>query len=203
VADQLVNKLNKFSALVMEDAEKKRDALVEQIRKEKQDQLEEKENEFLSQAYEEIQKNITQVKKEDNERILHMELESKKRLLLKRENIISDVFDAVSAKINHFMEEEQYEAWLMNKIEKAFTEVGEGSKVIYLTKRDLRFQEDILKHFSQEQDEISIEATEERDFIGGVKVFNAGRRISVDYSLKELLAQQKNTFLQTSGLTIE
>ena len=48
-----------------------------------------------------------------------------------------------------------------------------------------------------------VEAANEKDFIGGVKVFNPTRRVSVDYSFKELLAEEKKEFLQNSGLTID
>lgn len=49
-------------------------------------------------AYENIQQNIQSAQKSANERVLHAELDSKKKLIMRREEIIDDVMKLSRAK---------------------------------------------------------------------------------------------------------
>ena len=99
-----------------------------------------------------------------------------------------------------FAECDKYEAWLLDKIEKALFEVGKGAKTIYISSDDLKLKEKIEQ--IPDMARLTVEASPERDFIGGAKVFNTDRKVAVDYSFKEMLSEQKQAFLQSSGLTI-
>lgn len=198
--ENLTEKLNTFTALVLKDASKKRNAMLEAVEREHKVKLTEKENEFLEEAYEEIQQAVSEAKKHSNEMVLHEELEAKKQLLLAREKIISDVIEAAAEKLRKFAAGDKYEAWLLDKIEKSLFEVGKGSKTVYISPNDLKYKDEIEK---LDDGRITVEAASERDFMGGVKVYNTDRKVAVDYSFKEMLSEQKNVFLQSSGLSID
>ncbi len=200
--DNLKEKLNTFTSLVLDDAGTKRDELMEKVQEKHDTLVNAKETEFLEEAYESIQHSISDAKKAANEKVLHVELEAKKKLLLTRENIINEVMDGAKEKLKAYTHTEEYGKWLLDKVEKSLFEVGKGSKIVYISSDDLRFKEQIEK-FSDDEAQVSVEAANEKDFIGGVKVFNPTRRVSVDYSFKELLAEEKKEFLQNSGLTID
>lgn len=200
--DNLKEKLNTFTSLVLDDAGTKRDEMMEKVQVKHDTMVNAKENEFLEEAYESIQHSITEAKKAANEKVLHVELEAKKHLLLTREHIINEVMDGAKDKLKAYTQTDAYGKWLLNKIEKAIFEVGKGPKVVYISSDDLRFKEQI-EALSDGTAQISVEAATEKDFIGGAKVFNPARRVSVDYSFKEMLAEEKKEFLQRSGLTIE
>lgn len=198
--DNLTEKLNTFTSLVLKDAEQKRDKLLENVQKEYSERLDAKENELLQDAYENIQQNIQSARKGANERVLHAELDSKKRVILRREEIIDEVMKEARKKLVEFAESDKYEAWLLDKIEKALFEVGKGSKTIYISSDDLKLKEKIEQ--IPDMARLTVEASPERDFIGGAKVFNTDRKVAVDYSFKEMLSEQKQVFLQSSGLAI-
>lgn len=200
--DNLKEKLNTFTSLVLDDAGTKRDELMEKVQEKHDTLVNAKETEFLEEAYESIQHSISDAKKAANEKVLHVELEAKKKLLLTRENIINEVMDGVKEKLKAYTHTEEYGKWLLDKTEKSLFEVGKGPKIVYISSDDLRFKEQI-ENFSDSETQISVEAANEKDFIGGVKVFNPARRVSVDYSFKEMLAEEKKEFLQNSGLTID
>ena len=198
--DNLTEKLNTFTSLVLKDAEQKRDKLLENVQKEYSERLDAKENELLQDAYENIQQNIQSARKGANERVLHAELDSKKRVILRREEIIDEVMKEARKRLVEFAESDKYEAWLLDKIEKALFEVGKGSKTIYISSDDLKLKEKIEQ--IPDMARLTVEASPERDFIGGAKVFNTDRKVAVDYSFKEMLSEQKQVFLQSSGLAI-
>ena len=166
-SNNLTEKLNTFTSLVLKDAEQKREKLLENVQKEYSERIDAKENELLQGAYENIQQNIQSAQKSANERVLHAELDSKKKLIMRREEIIDDVMKLSRAKIVEFIESDKYEEWLLSKIEKAL-----------------------------------FEASGEKDFLGGAKVLNTDRKVAVDYSFKEMLSEEKQKFLQSSGLAL-
>ena len=138
--------------------------------------------------------------KSANERVLHAELDSKKKLIMRREEIIDDVMKLSRAKIVEFIESDKYEEWLLSKIEKALFEVGKGSKTIYISSDDIKLKEKIEQ--IPDTSRITVEASGEKDFLGGTKVLNTDRKVAVDYSFKEMLSEEKQKFLQSSGLAL-
>lgn len=190
-------KLNNFTSLVMKDASAKRDRLFENIEKEYSERMDEKETEILKFAYENIQQSIHDSKKEANDRVRQAELESRKKLIMRREEIIDEIMKLSRNKLLEFIKSDKYEEWLIGKIEKAMFEVGKGKKTVIISADDIAFREKI-----EQMSEVTVEASPERDFLGGVKVVNVSRRVSVDYSFGEMLSQQKRGFLQSSGLAL-
>lgn len=199
-SNNLTEKLNTFTSLVLKDAEQKREKLLENVQKEYSERIDAKENELLQGVYENIQQNIQSAQKSANERVLHAELDSKKKLIMRREEIIDDVMKLSRAKIVEFIESDKYEEWLLSKIEKALFEVGKGSKTIYISSDDIKLKEKIEQ--IPDTSRITVEASGEKDFLGGTKVLNTDRKVAVDYSFKEMLSEEKQKFLQSSGLAL-
>ena len=195
-SNNLTEKLNTFTSLVLKDAEQKREKLLENVQKEYSERIDAKENELLQGAYE----NIQSAQKSANERVLHAELDSKKKLIMRREEIIDDVMKLSRAKIVEFIESDKYEEWLLSKIEKALFEVGKGSKTIYISSDDIKLKEKIEQ--IPDTSRITVEASGEKDFLGGAKILNTDRKVAVDYSFKEMLSEEKQKFLQSSGLAL-
>ena len=169
-SNNLTEKLNTFTSLVLKDAEQKREKLLENVQKEYSERIDAKENELLQGAYENIQQNIQSALKSANERVLHAELDSKKKLIMRREEIIDDVMKLSRAKIVEFIESDKYEEWLLSKIEKALFEVGKGSKTIYISSDDIKLKEKIEQ--IPDTSRITVEASGEKDFLGGAKILN-------------------------------
>lgn len=199
--ENLTEKLNNFTSLVLDEASKKRDKLLQSVENAQKERLAEKEDEFLNDAYKEIQKAVSDAKKKSNERVLHEELDAKKQILLTREKIIDEIMADAREELLKFSKSDEYEAWLIGKIEKALFEVGKGSKTVYIHSEDLKYKDKI--EGIDDDGKITVEASDERDFLGGVKIFNTDRKVAVDYSFKELLSEQKEVFLQGSGLTLD
>ncbi len=199
-SNNFTEKLNTFTSLVLQDAEEKREKLLKSVEKEYTEKLDEKETELLQSAYENIQQNISDARKDANARVLHAEMDSKKKLILRREEIIDEVMAASREKITEFAKSDKYEEWLLAKIEKALFELGKGAKTVYISADDIKLKEKIEQ--IPDTARLTVEASDERDFIGGAKVLNTDRKVAVDYSFKEMLAEQKQLFLQSSGLAL-
>ena len=196
------NNLSTFKTLVLKDAHEKRDKLMSKVKKKHDKIIRAKEDEFVAEAETEMKKSVSKATKESNEKILYTQIESKKKLLLKRESIINEVMGEVNQKLRAFTQSEEYGEYLAEAAKKAIFELGEGEKVIYIASTDLQYKE-MLENIENSGMPVRVEAALQKDFIGGVKIYNPDRQISVDYSFGELLSEEKGSFLQRSGLTVE
>lgn len=187
-------RLEKFSGTVLRDAQMRRDEIEAELAEKKKERINARENEFLADAYNEIQKNITKIQKKDNEKILHAELDAKRKLLLKREQIIDEVFKIAEARIAEYIKTPEYKAALTAKIKAALSELGEGRKILYLTENDRDVFDDTFSAV--------LEIVPEKDFIGGVKAVNTDKNIAVNYSYFELIKAERSDFLRKSGLSL-
>lgn len=190
-------KLNKFASIVLQDANEERDKLIEETEDKYQTIIAEKESEYLEEAYKLIQKCKTEAKKASGEELMQIEMDSRKKLLLKREEIINNVMTEVRERLSEFKHSPEYGDWLVRKAKAALFEAGEGNKTIYISGDDMKYKPSL-----ESIGEAAVEGTADHGLMGGIRVYNHDKNISVDYSLKELFAAEKLLFLQNSGLSI-
>lgn len=198
----LNEKLNRFSAAVLSDAQKKRAEIEEEnelIKKKKNDEAQ---NEFLKEAFEKIQSAVTDIRRENNEKVLMAEVNARRELFSEREKIIDNVFNEVKERLSEFTKTEEYGKWLVKRIEAAAEETGSGNKTVYVRSEDEQLLKCLINDISDKGGKIEIKKTDE-NIIGGVKVLNNERGIIADYTFDEILAGKKNDFLNKSGLSIE
>lgn len=194
IEPELQQKLQKFSGTVLRSAEKQRSKIEAELEKKHSDMIKAKEDEYLAEAYTKIQNHINKIRKEDNERVLHAEMQAKRELLLKREDIINTVFELAEEKIRAYMKTEEYKAALSQKIAQALAMLGDGEKLVYLTQDDSGVFDPACGAM--------LETVADKGFIGGVKAVNLDKDFAVNYSYYELLNEQKRQFLQKSGLSL-
>lgn len=192
------DKLAGFSALVLDEANKKCAEIVSQNEKRKKREMDSRENEYLYDAYAEIQRAVSKHSKENNERVLKVEMTLKKELLLRREQIIDEVFGEVIEKFKEFTKTEKYKKWLLEKLVSACEEVGKGKKTVYVTAEDMKYKAEL----EAELDTVTVKQSDDAELLGGAWVYNDDRRVFMDLSVKQMLEEQKHLFLQTSGLTV-
>lgn len=197
--DNITERLNTFTSLVLKDAEHKRDKLLKNVEDEYSNRMEDKETELLKVAYEGIQSSVREARQDAGARVLQTELEAKKKLILKREEIISDIMQLALERIQEFKNSADYEAWLVKTVKEAIDEVGDGAKTVFVAPDDMKYKE---KLEAVQKGSITVEAADETDFIGGTRVYNIDRHVAADYSFKEMLDENKQVFLQSSGLAL-
>ena len=69
---------------------------------------------------------------------------------------------------------------------------------MFVSEKDLKYKADLESKI----DMIDVAKCDDEDIIGGATVYNVDRKVFADYTLKQLLDEQRHLFLQTSGLTI-
>ncbi len=197
--DNVNEQLDEFAALVLRDANEKRESLINKTEAEYKQIIDDKENEYLKESYEAIQRSKSEFEHEADEEMHHAEMEAKKKVLLKREEIIDDIMNMAKERLRGFTKSDAYGEWLVKKAEDALREAGKGNKIIYVSRNDMRYADSLKAAVGADTE---VESVADAGFIGGLRVYNAERRVSVDYSFGELLSDEKQSFLQNSGLVI-
>lgn len=188
-------KLADFTNMVMGDAGKRRDELLESIEKEKEKRLDSLKKEIEEDAQSEMKRKTENIKKENNERILKTEAQLKKELLIEREDMVKAVMDAVRAKLDAFMETPDYDSWLVAKAKQAVEELGEGEIVVSVgDAKKTAVIESAVKGVKCELSEALV--------AGGISASNKDKGLYADYSFASLLEEEEESFLQRSGLNI-
>ncbi len=187
-------KLAGFSAMVLEIANRQRDDMTETLREEINLSIEKIERDFTRNANENMKKEIQRKSRENGEKLLKLETELKRKLILRREEIIKEIFDDVAERVNAFTQKEEYGAWLRKKAEQGVQELGGKNCVLHIMKKDAQYKDE-LESLTGSRAEIS-----DDNFVGGVIVYSQNR--CVDYSLKSIIEREQEIFLTNTDLSV-
>jgi V/A-type H+-transporting ATPase subunit E len=192
-------KLEKFTSSVLKDAEEQRSKILNEIDEYRRVEIEKAEEEILNDAYVMIQNEITLVKNKNSREISLSELESRRKLLKLRDEISGGVFEDTAKSLVDFTSSPKYLDYICNIIKKCVETFPEGKSVIMVKKEDLQYSKKLLSAFGRTD---AICESSDKITIGGVIIYNHDKGIVVDETLDLKLANQKDWFAASSGLTI-
>ncbi len=192
-------KFNKFSHMVMKEAEEKKNEIIAHAEKTHQQTIETSELDFLKRAYEHIQNAIRKIDKSINEEVSKAVVESKQALFTRRDEIIESVFQNVRGRIKTFKEQSDYPGYLEQQLRTGLSQVGEGELLVLVDGEDLNLMREVLAKTGRAG------GVEESDdpLLGGCIVINKTRSIMSDCSLMSRLEGERTAFLENYGLSIE
>ncbi len=193
-------KLEHFTSEIMSGvAEQKSQIEMEQDKRLKAD-YEAKELEYLESAYEIIQNGLKDIDREKNEVVSKTLMKNKVALLNGRKNIIDQVFEKATKRLEEHTKTEQYKDELTQAIDKQMEYMGEGDYIIYINYKDKD-----LYHFLKEKypkHQIHIEQ-KHIEMIGGSKLLNTSKNVFIDDSYAKHLEEERENFLQYCGIQID
>ena len=190
-------KLEKLLSIVLKDAVAEKDSILSDLKQKKEQEYGVKELEILQTAYQKIQKSKAQIEKNCNERISKTVIEGKQKLFLVREQIVSDVFGAVKNKLEAYTKTEEYHKYLHTQLDSALELLGEGKVEVRVVPNDY----DLAVRLCSGRSEITVEKLPE-SAIGGLTAQNLDKHIMIEETFSFKLEEQKDYFLQKSGLLI-
>lgn len=164
----------------------------------KQKELEKAETEILSEVHSFIQDKIAEMKGSISKEISIKEMECKKKLLRRRQEIVDEVFSNCKNKLLLFTRSEKYKLFIDKSLKEISKILNKGKTIIYLKKDDLKLKEGINTNFFSE-----CEIREKKDItIGGIYALNESLGIVIDDTLDSKLDEQHEWFAENCGLTL-
>lgn len=197
--NKIEEKFNKFSYMVMKQADAKKKELISQAEKDRVETITEKEIMFLKKAYSQIHESLVRIEKDHNEEVSKAILSSKQTLFNRREEILHQVFSNVREKLIAFKSNDEYKSNMIKIILQGLELTGQGEILIYADSDDIPLIEEI-----RTKSGIRFELFEsEEQLIGGCIICNKTEGLMYDYSFINLLNAEKAAFLENYGLSID
>jgi V/A-type H+-transporting ATPase subunit E len=191
-------KLEHFNKVALEEAAKKRDEILQQMKKEKEALINQKREEFQVQAQEFLKAELQYIEKEKNEIISKAFLEARELVSKKREEIKKSVFDEIEEKIKNFVRSDHYKEYLLNLITKSCKLTGEGELIVLLREKDINL---VSEEVSKLPLKISLKAEDE--VFGGCKVINKSLNTFIDNTISKKIKESMDKFFEISCLRID
>lgn len=197
-------KLSKFMIAINEYAKNQHDKIVRELEAHNNEELEKAEKEYCEDSYKTIQKKTGEIRSMISRELASKELEGKKELLARRNEIENSVFEKAAAKLEEFSKTDAYKTYLRRaavEARKVFAGSGEdklNSTIIYIRDRDKKCSPLIKKAFGAECT-VKVDSS---IILGGLRAENAEIGRVVNVTLDIALEQQHEWFAANSGLTI-
>ena len=189
--EQIEKSLNRLKSIVLNDAHEQSERAEQEFENKTNDILEKKSREYAASTEKKKKSAIAKIEREARASVLTAEINARTVLSSYREKLVDSVFDGVSEKLSEYMKTDEYTTFLLEKAHRALSECGEGEKILEANAADCPK----LKQLGMTIRECKI--------FGGVRAVNTDRGVICDYSFDDMLTEERDTFLQKSGLKIE
>lgn len=145
-----------------------------------------------------IKYETSRIKSEKNKAVSTAEEEAKKELSALRNELTQKVFSSAVQQIESFTDSSEYVEYLVKSVKEIYKNASENT-VYYLSEKDLKHEADIKKALLN--DNLKFLRSNEI-VLGGVKAHDKDSGCLYDNSLDVKFEEQKEWFLENSGLKI-
>lgn len=181
-------KLENFRKFCLEDAGSRAARIISDYRDAQEKIFEEYKLHTKQKSDFRIKAASDKIKKEFNIRLSLSELELKRVLGKKKEELRDRLIEELEKKVEDFRKTSKYLPLLESQVESVLKFADGEDVLIYIDPADLQFKESLLKKF---KGEIHIAET---FFGGGIQALIPGRNILIDHSFRKKLSELKDEF---------
>ena len=190
-------KLARFQQVVSAAATAEKEAILNEGISRRKAAFADAESEVLEKAFHMIQNGVAGLEAAGTKEISSAQLKSRRELITLRDHLAEKTFSAVAERLTAFTAGEEYPPFLSHTIEKMVAALGEGPLVLFCRKEDRLLVEGLTADIPS----ITLEDGEDI-LLGGVKILSKERGILTDETLDRRLEEEKEAFLQRSGLSV-
>lgn len=192
------DKLTAFENAVLEDTDSKIAELEREVRDYEQAELDKAKEDEYNKMFTYMQDQVQVIKAKYRQAITKFELESKRNLLVFRNELTDRVFEAAKERLAAFRKTKDYEAFLTKKIKQAFAEFPCDSAVVLVNKDDLAYAAKIKAAVPG----IAELEADHQNHLGGFKLVNREKGLLADETFAAALEQQKQAYYTSCGLSV-
>lgn len=190
-------RVSKFIAAITKEAEEKRSVIEQETRAFVETEMNKAELEALNESYSMIQRAGASIRSDAGSRISAGKLESRRQLLLRREEIVGELLDAVSARLKKYTATQEYTALLEHSAAKA-ADVFQGLFIVFLRPEDMHLA-DVVKKAAGDRCTVMEDTSIQ---LGGLRFSDPEGFRLADDTLDARLKDGREWFMKHSGLTV-
>jgi len=192
-------KLERFSNAVNEEIEVQIQQIIADAEASKNELIEKANDSSLSIAYDKIKEEIKKTQSKFVRIISKAELESKREILLFRENISSKVIENVKTSLIKFTSSEKYKSFLISLAKKSIENYSDEKDIVfYISSSDMKFKDEIENSFGEN---VVVEESNKIK-LGGIRIFLKNKNILIDKTLDIALQENKEQFNNSESLRL-
>ena len=191
-------KLERFSQAVDEEVDSQIQQIIDEAEASKKDILEKANDSSLYIAYDKIKEEIKSITSKYLKIVSKAELDSKRDILLYREEISKSVIENVKSRLIDFTASAEYKNYLIKVAKSEISNSAGEEVIIYLSAGDMKYENDLCNSLGGN---ISVK-NKNNIKIGGLSVYFKNSNILTDKTFDSALQEQKDLFNNSSSLRL-
>ena len=190
-------KLEQFEQAILKKARTECEQILKDAQDRRKAELDQEENRMLEEVYRGMQAEIAHIQAQTVREVSRETQEMKRSLYLQRERYLSELMGLAHKRLEKFAAGPDYAAWLDGCARAVLDSCNTEGGTVFLRPADMTHAKavsDICGGCPVREDE--------RIRLGGLRLENPARNISVDLTLDTALEQQKEWFVRDSSFII-
>lgn len=197
--DNQEQKLSKFVQAINRDAENRRARILDEAEEFRRQELQKAEDAALTEAYHLIQDEIAQMRRRIRHESSMRMMEKHRAVLLRREEITSEVFAEAQKRVLAFTQTEPYTQYLTQCAREAASMMADSPVIVRMKAEELKkYQELISPAFAGDCSFL----TSDDILLGGMLIECPEKGLVVDETLDSRLESERTWFSAHSGLSV-
>ena len=198
---ETINKLERFTAAILGDANRQSRQILEDVEKERRQRLAQAEQRLRAQMEREVEASVARVKKEMGQAVSQTMMEHKRELFAKRAQLVARISQELRQKLEQWVETPEYGQWTARQLQKALAALPEGQEPVRLLCRpqDKTALEEALARCGRPG-----ELESEPDIrLGGLRLECPSCHMAIDCTLVDAFEQTQGHIAEYLGLRLE
>ena len=192
-------KSSNFLKVIDKYTKKQKSKITDEIKEHEEAELKKAEAEFIEDTNNMIQKELLAMKNKIAIEISHKELYERKKLSLRRKEMMENIFNACREKLFAFTNDnEQYSQYLKECAKDISEVLMRGDTVLYVRAEDMKYG-DLIKEAFGSQCRLESDAS---ILIGGIRGYSEVQGLVADETFDEKLKEQKDWAAETFGVCL-
>lgn len=192
-------KSSNFLKVIDKYTKRQKSKITDEIKEHEEAELKKAEAEIIEDTNNMIQKELLAMKNKIAIEISHKELYERKKLSLRRKEMMEDIFSACREKLLTFTkDEEKYTNYLKDCAKDISEILMRGDTVLYVRDEDMKYNDAIKEAFGRE---CRIES-DNGILIGGIRGYSEVQGLIADETFDEKLKEQKQWAAETFGIRL-
>lgn len=198
--DDMEKKLSLFKEAVEKEAIEQKNKIELETMEEKQSRIKEAKQRLEEESKRRLEEQKAKIERQYKQITAKEIYLYRKDLLLKRDEVITNIFNGVAERIKKFMDTEEYYEYLKNCIQSAADHFNCTEMTVFLRNEDMEKGESIVKSLSN----LKIELKENANIVlGGAIIKKSGTNLITDETFDHKLTEAEANFVSESGLALE
>jgi vacuolar-type H+-ATPase subunit E/Vma4 len=191
------DKLDRFTKAVDEEVDVKIDKILSEAIESKDEILVKANDSCLNLAYDKIKTGMKHIASKYVRLVAAKELESRREVLVHREELAAKVFDEVRKKLSDFSKLDEYKNYLAVQINSALND-SKGKAVVFLSEKDIALSTGLEKELSSKAEFLIDKGIK----LGGARILFPDENIAIDKTFDAAVEEQRDLFSHDSGLRL-